>query len=69
MSRASGTLRYGKSCLQLAERILERMPKSDSHSAVWQNAIKLYSWPMIQVKIKFLFEFLNKLIIPSLSAS
>lgn len=32
--------KYGKACLQLAERILERMPKSDSHSAVWRNVIK-----------------------------
>ena len=61
--------KYGKACLQLAERILERMPKSDSHSAVWQNVIKLYSCPLIQVEIKFLFEFLDKFIIPSLNAS
>ena len=59
--------KYGKACLQLAERILERMPKSDSHSAVWRNVIKLYSCPLIQVEIKVLFEFLDKFIIPSLT--
>ncbi|XP_068721450.1 uncharacterized protein [Montipora capricornis] len=61
--------KYGKACLQLAERILERMPKSDNHSSVWQNVIKLSSCPMIQVQIKFLFEFLDKFIIPSLNSS
>ena len=61
--------KYDKACLQLAERILERMPKSDSHSAVWQNDMKRYSCPLIQVEIKFLFEFLDKFIIPSLNAS
>ena len=44
------------------------MPKSDSHSAVWQNVIKLYSCPLIQVEIQFLFEFLDNFIIPSLAS-
>ncbi|XP_044176005.1 uncharacterized protein LOC122959024 [Acropora millepora] len=61
--------KYGKACLQLAERILESMPKSDSYSAVWQNVIKLYSCPLIRVEIKFLFEFLDKFIIPSLTSN
>ena len=61
--------KYGKACLQLAECILDRMPKSDSHSAVWQNVINLYSCLLIQVEITFLFEFLDKFIIPSLNAS
>ena len=55
--------------LGTSERILETMPKSDSHSAVWQNVIKLYSCPLIQVEIKFLFELLDKFIILSLNAS
>ena len=62
-------LKYGKACLQLGECLLQRMPKSDSHNTVWQNVIKLSSCPMIQVEIKFLFEFLEKFIIPSLNAS
>ena len=62
-------LKYGKACLQLAESLLQRMLKSDSHYIVWQNVIKLSSCPMIQVEIKFLFEFLDKFIIPSLNAS
>ena len=60
---------YGKACLNLAECILQRMPKSDSHYTVSQNVIKLNSCPMIQVEIKFLFEFLDKFIFPSLNAS
>ena len=62
-------LKYGKACLQLGETVLERMPKSDSHYTVWQNVIKLSSCPMIQVEIKFLYEFLDKFLIPSLNAS
>ena len=62
-------LKYGKACLQLAEGVLERMPKSDSHYTVWQNNIKLSSCPMIQVEIKFLYEFVVKFLIPSLNAS
>ena len=62
-------LKYGKACLQLAECLLERLPKSDSHQTIWQDVIKLSSSPMIQVEIKFLFEFLDKFIIPSLNTS
>jgi len=62
-------LKYGKACLQLAEGVLEKMPKSDSHYTVWQNVIKLSSCPLIQVEIKFLYEFLDKFLIPSLNAS
>ena len=60
---------YYKTLLGTSERILETMPKSDSHSAVWQNVIKFYSCPLIQVEIKFLFEWLDKFIILSLNAS
>ena len=62
-------LKYGKACLQLAESLLERLSKSDSHQTIWQDVIKLSSSPMIQVEIKFLFEFLDKFIIPSLNTS
>ena len=62
-------LKYGKACLQLGETVLERMPKSDSNYTMWQNFIKLRSCPMIQVEIKFLYEFLDKFLIPSLNAS
>ena len=62
-------LMYGKACLQLGETVLERMPKSDSHYTVWQNVIKLSFCPMIQVEIKFLYEFLDKFLILSLNAS
>ena len=61
--------KYGKACLQLAEYILHRLPKSDSHYTIWQSVIKLSSCPMIQVEVIFLFEFLDKFIIPTLNAS
>ncbi|RMX54116.1 hypothetical protein pdam_00024809 [Pocillopora damicornis] len=46
-----------------------QLPKSDSHQTIWQDVIELSSSPMIQVEIKFLFEFLDKFIIPSLNTS
>lgn len=61
--------KYGKACLQLVEHLLQRLPKSDSHHTIWQDVIKMSSSPMIQVEIKFLFQFLDKFIIPSLNTS
>ncbi|PFX22700.1 Zinc finger MYM-type protein 1 [Stylophora pistillata] len=54
---------------KLAEHLLQRLPKSDSHHNILRDVIKTSSSPMIQVEIKFLFEFLDKFIIPSLNTS
>ena len=69
MKLSSGILSMEKACLQLAECLLERLPKSDGHQIIWQDVIKLSSSPMNQVEIKLLFEFLDKFIIPSLNSS
>ena len=64
-----GYLKYEKACLEFAERLLQRLPKSDSHQTIWQDVIKLSSSLMIQVEVKSSFEPLDKVIIPSLNTS
>lgn len=61
--------KFGTACLNLAKKMISRLPSSDSHLNVWKDIVKMNSTPLIQVERIFLGEFLKLFIIPALKGS
>ena len=62
--------KYQSACVNLAKKMLLRLPNSNSHLSVWKDIVKMHSVPLIQVERGvFLGEFLKLFIIPTLEKS
>ena len=58
--------RYGQSCVKLGHKILEFLPKSDSHYSIWEEIVQMAANEEIGRHPALLLEVLDRLVIPGL---
>ena len=56
--------RYGQSCVKLGHKILEVLPKSDSHYSFWEEILQMAANEEIGSHRTLLLEVLDRLVIP-----
>ena len=61
--------KYGKSCVKLGQRILQFLPKKESHFSIWEDIIRMAANEVLAVERTALLELLDRLIMPGLKKS
>ena len=62
-------MRYGRKSVQLGRRVLEYIPKNDTHFRIWEDVPRMSQNPILKVERVTLLELLDRLIIPALEQS
>eukprot|EP00117_Sycon_ciliatum_P050406 scpid42453/ scgid3730/ len=58
--------KYGHACVKLGHKVLEYLPKSDSHLSIWTEIVEMAANAEITVHRVLLLEMLDRLIMPGL---